>query len=92
VKLRPTFLQALTIGFGGAVVAFFGCLGAIAGFSTNASGGQALGVLGGAVFVAGVIAVLVGGLIFVIATFNAIFGRRDVPQPPDVTPPPTEQP
>jgi len=79
VQLRPTFLQGLTIGLGGAVVAFFGCLGAIAGFSNSSGGLQFLGVLGGIAFVAGIIAVLLGAGLFVIAFFKTIFGKRDAP-------------
>jgi hypothetical protein len=36
-----------------------------------------LGWAGGAGFVAGCFAVLIGGLLLVIAIFNAIFGKRD---------------
>jgi len=77
--LRPTFPHSLLILLGGIAFAFFGCLGAIAGFaSNNASPGQvALGVVGAAGFLAGCLAVLVGGLLLVIAIFNAIFGKRD---------------
>jgi uncharacterized membrane protein YhhN len=65
----------LVIGLGGAIVAFFGCLGAVAGFS--GTGGQVLGLLSGAVFVAGIVAFLLGAVLFVIAFFKAIFGKRD---------------
>jgi hypothetical protein len=37
----------------------------------------ALGVVGAAGFLAGCLAVLVGGLLLVIAIFNAIFAKRD---------------
>jgi hypothetical protein len=77
VRLRPTFLQGLTIGLGGAVVGFFGCLGAVAGFSNSSNGWQALGVLGAIVFVGGLIGFLLGGVLFVIALFKTIFGKRD---------------
>jgi hypothetical protein len=78
VPLRPTFKQGLTFGIGGAVLAFFGCLGAIAGFSSSNSGGsQALGVVGSIGFVAGLIGALIGGVLLVIAIFKAIFKNRD---------------
>ena len=79
MKLRPTFLQGLTIGLGGAVVAFFGCLGVIAGFTNGPPGMQVLGFIGGIAFVGGLIAFLLGGVLFVIAFFKAIFGKRDAP-------------
>jgi len=77
--LRPTFPHSLVILLGGIAFAVFGCLGAIAGFaSNNPSPGQvALGVVGAAGFLAGCLAVLIGGLLLVIAIFNAIFGTRD---------------
>lgn len=77
--LRPTFLHGLVILLGGIAFAVFGCLGAIAGFaSNNPSQGQiALGVVGSAGFLAGCIAVLTGGILLVIAIFNALFGKRD---------------
>ena len=77
--LRPTFLHGLLILLGGIAFAFFGCLGAISGLtSNNPSQVQTLGIiLGGLGFIAGCIAVLTGGILFVIAVFNAIFGKRD---------------
>ena len=82
--LRPTFLHGVIILLGGIAFAVVGCLGAIAGFASNsASPGQlALGWVGSAGFLAGCLAVLVGGVLLVIAIFNAIFGKRDQPQPP----------
>ena len=78
MPLRPTFKQGLTLGLGGATLAFFGCLGAIAGFSSSNSGGAgALGIIGSIGFVAGLIAALIGGVLLVIATFKAIFKNRD---------------
>jgi hypothetical protein len=82
--LRPTFLHALVILFGGIAFAVVGCLGAIAGFASNSSsqGQMALGVVGSAGFLAGCLAVLVGGVLLVIAIFNALFGKRDRPEQP----------
>jgi hypothetical protein len=77
--LRPTFLHGLLILLGGIAFAFFGCLGAISGLtSNNPSQVQTIGIIvGGLSFVAGCIAVLTGGILLVIAVFNAIFGKRD---------------
>jgi hypothetical protein len=77
--LRPTFLHGLTIFLGGVAVAVFGCLGAVAGLSSNnpSQGQMALGIVGGAGFLVGCLALLVGGVLLVIAIFNAIFGKRD---------------
>jgi hypothetical protein len=77
--LRPTFVHGIVILLGGIAFAFFGCLGAIAGFAANSpsQAQMALGVLGSAGFLAGCLAVLVGGVLLVIAIFNAIFGKRD---------------
>jgi hypothetical protein len=76
--LRPTFLHGLLILIGGIAFAFFGCLGAISGLtSSNPDQLQTIGiVVGGLGFVAGLIAVLIGGILLVIAIFNAIFGKR----------------
>ena len=80
--LRPTFLHGLAILAGGIAFAFFGCLGAISGLtSNNPSQVQTIGIIvGGLGFVAGCIAVLTGGILLVIAIFNAIFGKRDASQ------------
>jgi hypothetical protein len=77
--LRPTFLHGLLILIGGIAFAFFGCLGAISGLtSNNPDQLQTIGIIvGGLGFVAGLIAVLIGGILLVIAIFNAIFGKRD---------------
>ncbi|HEX7794025.1 MAG TPA: hypothetical protein VF456_06725 [Vicinamibacterales bacterium] len=77
--LRPTFLHGLLILIGGIAFAFFGCLGAISGLtSNNPDQLQTIGIIvGGLGFVAGLIAVLTGGILLVIAIFNAIFGKRD---------------
>jgi hypothetical protein len=77
--LRPTLLHGLTIFLGGVAFAFFGCLGAVAGLSSNnpSQGQMALGIAGGAGFLVGCLAVLVGGVLLVIAIFNVIFGKRD---------------
>jgi hypothetical protein len=79
--LRPSFLQGFVLVIGGAAFAFFGCLGAIAGMSSTSSQMGSLALLGGLGFVVGVLAVLVGGLLLVIATFKAIFGSRDAANP-----------
>ena len=80
--LRPTFLHGLLILLGGIAFAFFGCLGAISGLtSNNPSQLETVGmIVGGLGFVAGCLAVLTGGILLVIAIFNAIFGTRDAPQ------------
>ena len=77
--LRPTFVHGVLILLGGVAFAFFGCLGAISGLtSNNPSQLQAAGILvGGLGFVAGCLAVLTGFLLLVIAVFNTIFGKRD---------------
>jgi len=77
--LRPTFLHGFLIVLGGIAFAFFGCLGAISGLtSNNPSQLQSLGmIVGGLGFLAGCLAVLTGGILLVIAIFNAIFGKRD---------------
>lgn len=77
--LRPTFLHGLLILVGGIAFAFFGCLGAISGLtSNNPDQLQTIGIImGGIGFVAGLLAVLTGGILLVIAIFNAIFGKRD---------------
>jgi hypothetical protein len=77
--LRPTFLHGLVIFLGGIAFAVFGCLGAVAGLATNnpSQGQMALAIVGGAGFLVGCLAVLVGGVLLVIAIFNAIFGKRD---------------
>jgi hypothetical protein len=82
--LRPTFLHGGLILLGGIAFAFFGCLGAIAGFASNSASPAQLvmGWVGSAGFLAGCLAVLVGGLLLVIAVFNAMFGKRDRPEPP----------
>jgi len=77
--LRPTFLHGLVILLGGIAFAVFGCLGALAGFANNnpSQGGIALGIVGSAGFLAGCLAVITGGILLVIAIFNALFGQRD---------------
>lgn len=77
--LRPTFLHGLVILLGGIAFAVCGCLGAIGGFATNnpSQGEVALGVVGSAGFLAGCLAVITGGILLVIAIFNALFGKRD---------------
>lgn len=83
--LQPTFLHGIVILLGGIAFAVFGCLGAIAGLASNSpSPGQtALAGIGGTAFVIGCLAVLVGGLLLVIAIFNALFGKRDAVNPPN---------
>ena len=87
--LRPTFLHGLLILIGGIAFAFFGCLGAISGLtSNNPDQLQTIGIIvGGLGFVAGLIAVLIGGILLVIAIFNAIFGKRDAAQHKEDTAP-----
>ena len=80
--LQPTVGHGLLILAGGIAFAFFGCLGAISGLtSNNPSPLQTTGiVVGGFGFVVGCVAVLTGGILLVIAIFKAIFGKRDTPQ------------
>jgi hypothetical protein len=80
--LRPTLLHGLIILGGGIAFAFVGCLGAISGLTSNSpSQLETVGIIvGGLGFVAGCIAVLTGGILLVIAIFNAIFGKRDASQ------------
>jgi hypothetical protein len=77
--LRPTFLHGLLILLGGIAFAFFGCLGAISGLTSNSpSPLQTTGlVVGGFGFLIGCLAVVIGGILLVIAIFNTIFGKRD---------------
>jgi amino acid transporter len=80
--LRPTLLHGLLIVIGGIAFAFFGCLGAISGLTSNSPNElQTIGIIvGGLGFVAGLIAALTGGILLVIAIFTAIFGKRDAGQ------------
>ena len=80
--LRPTFLHGVLILLGGIAFALFGCLGAISGLtSNNPSQLETLGmIVGGLGFVAGLVAVLTGGILLVIAIFTAMFGKRDTAQ------------
>jgi hypothetical protein len=80
--LRPTFLHGLLILIGGIAFAFFGCLGAISGLtSNNPDQLQTIGIfVGGLGFIAGMIAALTGGILLVITIFNAVFGKRDAQQ------------
>jgi hypothetical protein len=77
--LRPTFLHGLVILIGGLAFALVGCLGAISGMaSSNPSAVETTFIwVGGAGFIAGCLAVLIGGLLLTIAIFNALFGKRD---------------
>jgi hypothetical protein len=79
--LRPTFGHGLLILLGGIAFAFFGCLGAISGLTSNdPSPIQTTGiVVGGLGFIVGCVALLTGGILLVIAIFKAIFGKRDTP-------------
>lgn len=77
--LRPTFIHGFLILIGGIAFAVFGCLGAISGMtSSNPSAVETTFFwIGGAGFIVGLLAVLVGGLLLVIAVFTAVFGKRD---------------
>lgn len=79
---RPTLRQALTVLGGSVVVAAFGCAGFMAGASIGSDGGM----VGGLVFVLGVLAFLVGCVLLLIVGIRAIFGRRNEPDPPDAPP------
>jgi hypothetical protein len=77
--LRPTLGHGLLILLGGIAFAFFGCLGAISGLtSNNPSPIQTTGIfVGGLGFIVGCVAVLTGGILLVIAIFKAVFDKRD---------------
>ena len=75
MQLRPTFLQGCLISLGGFAFSLLGCMGAATGFSTN--GNQTLGFIGAAAALVGLAVLFVGGVLFVIATFKALFGKRD---------------
>ena len=73
--LRPTFRHGLLIVLGGFAFALAGCLGGISAFSYDSS--SPLGWVGVAALLVGLLVMLVGGLLLVIATFKKIFGKRD---------------
>jgi len=73
--LRPTFRHGGLIVLGGFAFALAGCLGGISAFSYNSS--SPLGWVGVAALLVGLLVMLVGGLLLVIATFKKIFGKRD---------------
>jgi hypothetical protein len=77
--LRPTVLHGLLILLGGIAFAFFGCLGAISGLTSNSpSPLQTTGlVVGGLGSLIGCLSVVTGGILLVIAVFSVIFGKRD---------------
>jgi hypothetical protein len=77
MRKPPTFLQGFLIVLGGLAFAVFGCLGAISGGAFASGSPSSMFVLGGFVFVAGLLAALYGGVIFIIATFKALFAKRD---------------
>ena len=83
---RPTFLQAIVITGAGMLVAFFGCLGAIAGFSRNSN--SLLGNVGMVGFAIGSLAFLIGVVLLGVVVVRSIFAKPapDTPAPP--TPPP----
>ena len=73
--LRPTFRHGLLIVLGGFAFALAGCLGGISAFSYDSS--SPLGWVGVAALLVGMLVMLVGGLLLVIATFKKIFDKRD---------------
>jgi hypothetical protein len=73
--LRPTFRHGLLIVLGGFAFALAGCLGGISAFSYDSS--SPLGWVGVAALLVGLLVMLVGGLLLVIATFKKIFDKRD---------------
>ena len=83
---RPTFLQAIVITGAGILVAFFGCLGAIAGFSRSSN--SMLGNAGAAGFVIGTLAFLLGVVLLFIVVIRSIFAKpaTDTPAPPPIPP------
>lgn len=73
--LRPTFRHGLFIVLGGFAFALAGCLGGITAFSYNSS--SPLGWVGVAALLIGLLVMIVGGLLLVIAMFKKIFSKRD---------------
>jgi len=73
--LRPTFRHGLMVVLGGFAFALAGCLGGIALFSYDSQ--SYLGFIGIAALFIGMLVMLVGGLLLVIALFKKIFGKRD---------------
>ena len=85
--LQPTFLHGIVMLLGGIAFAVFGCLGQMAGWTSSPSTAQtALSLLGVAGVLAGCLAAVVGGLLLIIAIFNALFGKRDTPPPSSQSP------
>ncbi len=72
---RPTLRQALLILGGGFFVAAFGCAGFLSGMGSNftATGTSELGAI---LFVLGMLAFLLGGVLLLIVAIRAVFGGR----------------
>lgn len=70
---RPTLRQALTILGGSAAVAAFGCAGFLVTGNSIESGGA---MVGGLVFILGVLAFLVGWVLLLFVGIRALFRRR----------------
>ena len=71
--LSPTFRHALLVVLGGFAFALAGCLGSIAVFSYDSQ--SAYGFIGVAALFIGLLIMLVGGLLFVIAVFRKLLGK-----------------
>ena len=92
---RPTFLQAIVITGSGILVAFFGCLGAIVGYSQATN--TWLGTVGSAGFIIGTLAFLIGVVMLGIVIVRAVFGKpativSDAPPTPPGSPHPYVRP
>ena len=84
---RPTFLQAIIITGAGILVAFFGCLGAVAGFSRNSN--SLLGNVGVVGFAIGSLAFLIGVVLLGVVVVRSIVAK---PGPSASAPPPSGSP
>lgn len=87
---RPTFLQAIVITGAGILVAFFGCLGAIAGFSRNSN--SLLGNVGMVGFAIGSLAFLIGVVLLGVVVVRSIVAKPASDTPAPVPPPPSGAP
>jgi hypothetical protein len=71
--LSPTFRHALLVVLGGFAFALAGCLGSIAVFSYDSQ--SPYGFIGVAALIIGLLIMLVGGVLLVIAVFKKLLGR-----------------
>ena len=71
--LSPTFRHALLVVLGGFAFALAGCLGSIAVFSYDSQ--SPYGFIGVAALFIGILIMLVGGVLFVLAVFRKLLGK-----------------